>query len=115
MGNVFSCFETGPWDPHPEINTSYTPARTDVYQDMKQPLSHYFVSSGHNSYLTGNQLTSASGTATIIAVRPTALARPRFAAALPLSPDFSHYRFHSPASARFPGAVPARVVPRYRA
>jgi phosphatidylinositol phospholipase C delta len=31
-----------------------------VYQDMTQPLAHYFIFTGHNSYLTGNQLSSDS-------------------------------------------------------
>ncbi|XP_051131894.1 phosphoinositide phospholipase C 4-like [Andrographis paniculata] len=34
------------------------PINSKVHQDMTSPLSHYFVYTGHNSYLTGNQLTS---------------------------------------------------------
>ncbi|KAE8666732.1 Phosphoinositide phospholipase C 4 [Hibiscus syriacus] len=34
------------------------PMDTKVHHDMTAPLSHYFVFTGHNSYLTGNQLSS---------------------------------------------------------
>ncbi|KAL8144532.1 hypothetical protein V2J09_017564 [Rumex salicifolius] len=34
------------------------PNRTQVHNDMTAPLQHYFIYTGHNSYLTGNQLSS---------------------------------------------------------
>ncbi|XP_078447209.1 phosphoinositide phospholipase C 6-like isoform X3 [Wolffia australiana] len=36
------------------------PVLSKVHQDMTAPLSQYFVYTGHNSYLTGNQLSSNS-------------------------------------------------------
>ncbi|KAL3523981.1 hypothetical protein ACH5RR_016815 [Cinchona calisaya] len=34
------------------------PITTQVHHDMTAPLQHYFIHTGHNSYLTGNQLSS---------------------------------------------------------
>ncbi|XP_076942253.1 phosphoinositide phospholipase C 6-like [Bidens hawaiensis] len=34
------------------------PVRSEVHHDMTAPLQHYFIHTGHNSYLTGNQLNS---------------------------------------------------------
>lgn len=39
---------------------------TKVYQDMTYPMSDYFISSGHNCYLTGNQI-GGKGSLAIIA------------------------------------------------
>ncbi|XP_015260383.1 PREDICTED: 1-phosphatidylinositol 4,5-bisphosphate phosphodiesterase delta-1-like isoform X1 [Cyprinodon variegatus] len=38
------------------------PAHTRVYQDMSQPLNHYFISSSHNTYLMEDQLKGPSST-----------------------------------------------------
>lgn len=40
-------------DDNPPISTSL-----GVHQDMEAPLAHYFIYTGHNSYLSGNQLYS---------------------------------------------------------
>ncbi|XP_073159289.1 phosphoinositide phospholipase C 2-like [Henckelia pumila] len=40
-------------DGNPPLNP-----KLGVHHDMNDPLSHYFVYTGHNSYLTGNQLSS---------------------------------------------------------
>ncbi|XP_076868769.1 1-phosphatidylinositol 4,5-bisphosphate phosphodiesterase delta-1a isoform X2 [Brachyhypopomus gauderio] len=40
----------------------FNPAHREVYQDMSQPLNHYFISSSHNTYLMEDQLKGPSST-----------------------------------------------------
>uniref|UniRef100_A0A7N8Y9D9 Phosphoinositide phospholipase C n=1 Tax=Mastacembelus armatus TaxID=205130 RepID=A0A7N8Y9D9_9TELE len=43
-------------------NDVFNPDHARVYQDMSHPLANYFISSSHNTYLTKDQVTSASST-----------------------------------------------------
>ncbi|XP_038711784.1 phosphoinositide phospholipase C 2-like isoform X6 [Tripterygium wilfordii] len=47
-----------------DINSPLPPPQ--VCNDMNAPLAHYFLFTGHNSYLTGNQLSSSSSVVPII-------------------------------------------------
>lgn len=41
-------------------NDLWNPSKDIVYQDMTKPLSHYWIASSHNTYLTGDQFSSES-------------------------------------------------------
>lgn len=43
-----------------EENGVVPPEKLDLNEDMSQPLSHYFINSSHNTYLTGTAVLDRS-------------------------------------------------------
>ncbi|KAF3776057.1 Phosphoinositide phospholipase C 4 [Nymphaea thermarum] len=65
MGSYMMCgcftrkFSAGEVQPPDEVKDLFNPPlKTEVHHDMTAPLSHYYIFTGHISYLTGNQLNS---------------------------------------------------------
>lgn len=41
-------------------NSIMDTTKYSLFEDMQQPITDYFINTSHNTYLTGNQMTSAS-------------------------------------------------------